>query len=188
MDRTEEDRLINRILAGEKNVYRYFIQEYQQMAYSISISIIKRHNDTQDAVQNAFIFAYKSLGSFKRESKFSSWLYRIVVNESLKQIKRSKTQLKYIDFNNYDSLAESTFNDALRSIELSEKQKAINEVILLLKPKEALVLSLHYLHEKSLKEITEISGFTLSNVKVLLFRARKSFMGKYLEKNNYYER
>ncbi len=187
MNRADEHRFIDRILEGEKNVFRYFIQEYQQMALAIAISMIKNETDAQDAVQNAFISAFKGLRSFKKESKFSSWLYKIVVNESLKQIKRSKSKSEYIDFNSYTSVGEAVFNDAVVNIELSEKREAIQRVIKQLKPKEALVLTLHYLHEKSLKEIVEITGFKSSNVKVLLFRARKSFMGKYLEQNQIYE-
>ena len=157
------------------------------MGYSIAISMTKSHDDAQDAVQNAFVHAYKSLRSFKKESKFSTWLYKIVVNESLKQIKKSKRQKESIDFTAYDLVGEAALNDAVRSIELTEKKEAIQKVINNMKPKEALVLSLHYLHEYSLKEITEITGFSLSNCKVLLYRARKSFMGRYLENNKRYE-
>ena len=183
MDKADQDRFIDRILAGEKNVFRYFIQEYQQMAYAIAFPIVKHHEGAQDAVQNAFVNAYKRLAGFKRMSSFSSWLYRIVVNESIKQARKNKNKEAFIDHSVYDRLEGHALNDAIRTLEIKEIKQSVNEVIALLKPKEALVLTLHYLHEKSLKEIVEITGFSLSNVKVLLFRARKSFMGKYVEKN-----
>jgi len=110
--------------------------------------------------------------------------YKIVVNESLKLLSKNK---RWGDYKNktlehFDESA--SFNEAVYNIDLSEKKELINSVLLKMKPKEALVLKLFYLQEFSLQEMREITGFQISNLKVLLHRARKSFMSIYLIQNS----
>lgn len=177
---------LERVLEGNKDAFRYFIKEYQQMGYSIALSMVKTHHDAEDVTQNAFVRAYKSLRSFKRASKFSSWFYKIVVNESLKHIKKYKGDRSYYEITESHHELESTFVDAVERIELSEKKEEIESTLNKMKPKEALILKLYYLHELSLLEITDGTGWSSSNVKVLLYRARKSFVNIYIknEKKN----
>lgn len=126
-------------------------------------------------VQNAFIQAFKSLPSFKQEAKFSSWLYRIVVNESIKINRKSKLEQRTVPITASHTIALKTYNGALDTIELKEKKAEINRILSLMKPKERLILELFYLQENSITEIKMITGFSISNIKVLLHRARKNF-------------
>lgn len=170
---------LDKVLGGDKEAFRYFIKEYQQMAYSIALSILKDKHHTEDVVQNAFIQAFRSLRSFKREAKWSSWFYKIVVNESLKFLNKNKKKAKILEHSLAQNSDSTTTNLAIDQIAFSEKKEKINKALTLMKPKEALVLKLHYLHELALNEIVEITGFSLSNVKVLLHRARKNFIPFY---------
>lgn len=154
------------------------------MAYSIAISMVKNPQDTEDVVQNAFVSTYKSIRSFNQQSKFSSWFYRIVVNESLKQIKKNKVKHNYETINEDIFDLGSSFNDAVEQLDLNEKKGVILKVLSNMKPKEALILKLFYLNEFSIKEIEASTGFMANNIKVLLHRARKSFMGHYLNISN----
>lgn len=170
---------LKRVLEGEKDAFRYFIREYQNMAYSLALSMVKNHTDAEDVVQNAFVQAYKSIRSFRKESKFSSWFYKIVVNESLKYIKRNKNKDYFFVEEGQAKQMETSFKTAEEALDLREKKALIEKALLYMKPKEALVLKMHYLHELSIKEIHESTNFSLSNVKVLLFRARKNFSKYY---------
>ncbi len=175
-----EIQVINRVLSGEKDAFRYFIREYQQLAYSIAASIVKNQDDAKDVVQNAFIRSYKSIRSFKQESKFSSWLYRIVINEALAFNKKNKRTFDHVSIEDANGVIDSEFNQADIQLEAKEVKLKVNSVLQNLKPKEALIMNLHYLQEMSLKEIEESTGYTISNIKVLLYRGRKSFMKLYL--------
>ncbi len=174
---------VSRVLDGETEVFRHLVREHQEMAYSIAFSMVKNDVDTKDIVQNAFIQAYKALKSFKGDAKFSTWLYKIVVNESLQFIRKNKKWGSYTAIEDDHQEYGSAFNDAIVIIDLGEKRAAIQKALEDMKPKEALVLKLHYLHEYALREMEDITGFSKSNIKILLYRARKSFMKIYLENN-----
>lgn len=137
--------------------------------------MVQDETEARHIVQNAFIQAFKSLPSFKQEAKFSSWLYRIVVNESIKINRKSKLEQRTVSMTAQHTIALKTYNGALDVIELQEKKKEINRILSLMKPKERLMLELYYLQENSITEIHRITGFSVSNIKVMLHRARKNF-------------
>lgn len=145
------------------------------MAIRIAFSMVQDETQARHAVQNAFIHAFRSLPSFKQEAKFSSWLYRIVVNESIKVNRKTKKEQRTVPISANHTVSLQTNNGALDTIELKEKKKEINRVLSLMKPKERLMLELYYLQENSIAEIKAITGFSTSNIKVLLHRARKNF-------------
>ncbi len=164
-----DDHYIDRVLSGDVEAFRYFLTTYKDMAFNLSVSIIKDDHYAEEVVQDAFLKAFNGLASFNRTAKFKSWFYRIVVNESfqrLKKIKRKASQLKteVID----EKIEISNFSDDKVEVE------GINNAMKKLPSKESLVLNLFYLEENSLKEVVEITGWSLANTKVLLHRARKN--------------
>ncbi len=181
MNATADQRHIQRVLDGEKDAFRYLVRNYQEMGYSIAISIVKNEIDAKDVVQNAFIRVFKSLRTFREDSKFSTWFYRIVVNESLKHLRKGKLGGETISFKDDSKDYGEVFNAALNNLDVENRNSRINKALDLMKPKEALVLKLHYLHEQRINEIESITGFSKSNIKVLLFRARKSFSALFVD-------
>lgn len=172
---------INKVLSGDKSSFKYFINMYQELAMSIAMSIVQYEPDAKDVVQNAFVQAYKSLPTFKQESKFSTWFYRIVVNESLKFIRKNSKYKPVRLSNKNEHLYAPISNEAYDKLDLLDKRKEIQKALILMKPKERLVLELFYLQEYKLSEIEAITGFSPSNIKVLLHRARKSFSSFFKE-------
>jgi len=176
---------IDKVLSGDKDAFRYFIKTYQEMAYSIAIAMVKNEFNANDVVQNSFIRAYKGLRTYRADAKFSTWFYKIVVNETLKFLKKNKRYKEFITFMDDPMDYISTFNEAVNNFELFDKKMEIKKTMNLMKPKEALLLKLHYLHEEPIVEIEKITGFTKSNIKVLLHRARKSFLALSVQHNNF---
>ncbi|MEL6973112.1 MAG: RNA polymerase sigma factor [Bacteroidota bacterium] len=166
---------INRVLAGDKDAFRYFITTYQIMATRIAFSMVPDEVRAKHIVQNAFVQAFKSLRSFKQEAQFSTWFYRIVVNEAIKINRKSKLEQRTVPITADHTVSLRTNNGALDALELKEKRKQINLALAAMKPKEGLMLELYYLQEYSIAEIKTITGFSASNIKVLLYRARKNF-------------
>lgn len=184
MSALADEQHIQRILDGEKDAFRYLVRNYQEMGYSIAISIVKNEIEAKDVVQNAFIRVFKSLRNFRQDSKFSTWFYKIVVNESLKHLRKGNLVKDTISFRDDPKDYGSVFNDAINNLETENLNIRIDKALGAMKPKEALVLKLHYLHEQRIGEIEEITGFSKSNIKVLLFRARKSFSALFVHQKN----
>lgn len=77
-----------KVLEGDVDAFRYFVNKYQDMAYSLANSICKSEFLAEEATQEAFVKAFQNLDKFKQKSSFTTWFYKILVNESLRKIKR----------------------------------------------------------------------------------------------------
>lgn len=165
-----DDIYIKRILAGDSGAFRYLIAKYKDMAYSIAMSVLQNEYDAQEIIQTAFVRAFDNLGSFKGNSKFSTWLYRIVINESLKYSNKHKYEL--LDFKETLPDVSSETLSPLLKLEADDQTYYINEALKQLLPKECLVLRLFYLQQNTIEEVRELTSWSVSDIKVTLHRAR----------------
>lgn len=167
-----ENEHIQRVLEGDTDAFRYFIQTYQSYAYSLALRIVRRPEVAEEVVQDAFLKAFKALRQFNRTAKFSTWLYPIVTRQALSYVRKKKLPTTMLE--TAAAISDSTLS-AARQLEKTEERQLIEQVLERMKPKERLVLQLFYLEEQSIQEVETITGFSSSNIKVLLHRARKSF-------------
>mgnify|MGYP003635286603 FL=1 len=165
-----ESVYIDKVLSGDVEAFTYFVKTYKNMAFTVSLSIVKDEQYAEEVTQDAFMKAFNGLKSFNRTAKFKSWFYRIVVNESflrLRTLKKSKPIVPIEEQN--DAILEEQFE------EITENHSArISKVLSLMPPKEALALELFYLQEMSINDITIVTEWTKTNTKVILHRARKN--------------
>jgi RNA polymerase sigma factor (sigma-70 family) len=166
-----ERMYIKHILEGDDSFFTYFINTYKDMAYTLAMSIVKSDDIAKEVVQDAFLKAYQALSSFKMDAVFRTWFYRITVNEGLMRYKKMKKESISLQ-----SYYDQSFQDLYTSAETEESQEIDNMKIALLKlpPKESLVIRLYYLEEQNIKTLCLITGMSPSNVKIILFRARKN--------------
>ncbi len=168
-----DDLYIKKVLNGDLNAFGYLVRQYQTLAMRTAMSIVKDETDAKDIVQNSFIQAYESLQKFRGDAKFSTWLSRIVINKSFRFIqskaRQSNFQKQQISVN-----PAPTFNDGFQNLNKQDLENLVKKGIKLLSPKEALCIQLLYLEEYSIEEIFETTGFSKSNIKVLLYRGRKN--------------
>ena len=167
-----DDHYIKKVLDGQTEEFRYFIKQYKDLAFSVAFSVVKNEFTAAEVVQESFVKAYENLKSFKGESKFSTWLYRIVINESFKTARKEKRIVSETCFvSGLDYQENPVIFDELKE---SEQKYYINECLNRLPANESLVLRLFYLAENSINEICEMTGWSESNVKVHLHRGRKN--------------
>ena len=167
-----DDHYIKKVLDGQTDEFRYFIKQYKDLAFSVAFSVVKNEFSAAEVVQESFVKAYENLKSFKGESKFSTWLCRIVINESFKTARKEKRIVSETGFvSGLDYQENPLIFDELKE---SEQKYYINECLNRLPANEYLVLRLFYLAENSIKEICEMTGWSESNVKVHLHRSRKN--------------
>lgn len=86
--------VINRILAGEKNLYAILVRKYNARLYRVGMSIINDDAEVEDVMQTAYIRAYENLGKFAFKADFSTWLTRILINECLAILRKRKLSVK----------------------------------------------------------------------------------------------
>ena len=161
---------INRILNGDPEAFRQLIAKYKDMAYSIAMSVVKDEFYAEEIIQGSFLIAYSKLATFKGASKFSTWFYRIVTNESFKLAKRHKAEFVY--YMDAPPEISDEIDNAILKLEEDDQKYFINEALKILSAKESLTLRLFYLEENSIEEISGITGWSSSNIKVVLHRAR----------------
>jgi len=108
-----DDIFIQKILAGDSEAFRHIITKYKDMAYSIAMSVIKDEFYAEEILQVSFLKAFDKLNTFKGRSKFSTWFYRIVINESFKYVKKHKTE--FVDFvENFPEISNEINNSILK--------------------------------------------------------------------------
>lgn len=155
---------------GDIEAFRTLVNLYKDKALSLAVSILKDETLAEDVLQEVFLKVYKKIGTFRFQAKFSTWLYRIVVNTCYNELRKQKKNVAIATLETdtafqvpeSDTLLEA---DQKRYIALAMKQ---------LKADEALVLRLFYLCEMNLKEIEEITRFKPSKIRVTLHRGRKN--------------
>lgn len=168
-----ENQRVQQVLSGNTSAFAYFVEAYQDMAITIAHRICGNMQDAEDVVQESFVKAFRNLRSFRSDSKFSTWLYRIVYNTAITQ---TKVQMwignKEAGIEDASFLADNT--QELMRDEI-ERKEIVTEVMQKMPKGDALLLTLYYLEENPVKEIAKITGLNEPNVKVKLFRARKLF-------------
>ncbi|OLY93503.1 RNA polymerase sigma factor [Cnuella takakiae] len=176
MTQQEEHIIISKVLAGNSEAFASLVYACQDLAVITAYNILLNREDAEEIAQDAFVQAYQSLASFKKESRFSSWLYRIVVNKALnkKSIKRHYTIA--ITETDGGTVAGDLAGDFVFP-QGAENRKYIQAALQQLQFNERLCLTLHYLNEFSIPEINQLTNLSQANIKVLLHRGRKNLYG-----------
>lgn len=169
MDQLEQDRLIiERVKAGERAAFKILVNKYKDDAFSLACSILKEEQLAEDILQEVFIKVYDKISTFKYQSSFYTWLYRIVVNRCYNETRKRRFKREMIVEKVSDKESAAHFTDT------NDLRQIINQALKQMKADEALVLRLFYLSELSIEEVIQITGFSKSKVKVSLHRGRKS--------------
>jgi len=181
-----DSEIIKLILQGDKEKFRMFVEQYQQMVSRTCMGFLHNKDDADDLTQDVFIQAYQSLPRFRGDSTFSTWLYRIAVNASLNKIRKSPMKLMLQRFENIAGskndkkisplipVEEDPEKILIRREHIEWVQRALDS--LPVKQRTAIVLSKY--DDLSQKEIAEIMNSTEGAIEALLQRAKKNLREK----------
>ena len=167
------DDLIARCKAGDRDAHYRLYKMYSRSMFNVSYRITGTQEDAEDAVQEAFISAFRSLGSYRAEATFGAWLKRIVVNKSINALKKRKHELMP-DNEGWDMPEAQAPEEYKDELTIERVKKAIEE----LPDGYRSVLSLYLLEGYDHEEIAGIMGISESTSKSQLNRAK----GKLREK------
>lgn len=185
MEIASDIEIVQAVLKGNTKAYSILVDRYQGYVFTLALRVVGTREDAEEVAQDSFIKAYRSLVDFRGDSKFSTWLYTIVNRTSLNFIKKKKHQVYSLDSDGVFDAANSLATPLAANILEQKNQRAvIDKAISMLKPEDAEVITLFYLHEQSLEEIAHILGTEINAAKVRLHRARsrlREIMEKYYQ-------
>ncbi|HQV30631.1 MAG TPA: RNA polymerase sigma factor [Calditrichia bacterium] len=175
---TFDTELVARLRQGDREAFRIFVKDHQQQVFYLALSLTGNKQDAEDLCQEVFLRAFKALARFRGESKLSTWLHRITVNQFLDHKRRKHMQtvsLSGSENPGEDNMAEirklesasKTDEDAQRS----ELRHHIEQAMEQLTPRERSVFVLRHYQELPLREIGEMLEIAEGTVKALLYRA-----------------
>jgi RNA polymerase sigma-70 factor (ECF subfamily) len=135
--------------------------------------MLKNDFEAEEVLQDCFLKAYKSLVNFKGESKFSTWFYRIVYNSALTKLssQKRKTETEMTSIEDHLNLV-SEYNS--NEFEKRDVNELIRETVNKLPERYSAIISMFYLNEMTIDEISEVMGLSVTNVKVMLHRSRNA--------------
>ena len=174
-----EEELISLLRKGDSRSYRFLVDRHKSYAYTLAFRIVGNQEDAQEVAQDAFVKAYNNISSFKGDSKFSTWLYRIVFNTAISRKRKKKLPVTDIEkaYTVFDEQAGSH-----EGLSHNERKQWLERAISNLAEDDSFLITLYYFQELSLEEIAEVTGFTPNLLKVKIFRARKK-LADWLGKN-----
>jgi RNA polymerase sigma-70 factor, ECF subfamily len=172
--------LIARIVAGEKELFHELIRPYERMVYLTVFSILKNDTEAEDAAQEAVISAYRHLGTFRAEAKFSTWLTTIAINEGRRRLRKAKGAT----FESIDEQEEEKGGDFTpaqltdwreipsEALERKELREALRKAVAELPDNYRQVFTLRDLEGFNIEETAQALEINTGVVKVRLHRAR----------------
>ena len=178
--RTDEE-LITAVVGGEVDSFEELIVRYQPRIFGMARKYFRNESDVEDVVQTIFTKTYQKLGSFNQTAPFEHWFMRLSVNTCYDALRRkSKRHEQAITDVMFENETDDAWHNRLGSIPDPNDQEALDKaselvhtVLGQVSEKARIVLTLQELEGRSIKEIAEITGWSISLVKVQAFRARK---------------
>ena len=164
---------VQSVLAGNTASFAILVERHKELAFNIALKIVRHREDAEEIAQDAFMKAYQSLRSFKGNSKFSTWLYRIVYNAAISHTRKRQHEFTQIDERVMSDTTEDEIIEDLDKVDSDSQAQMVNAAILRLPPDESALVTLFYMEENSIDDISHITGLSVSNVKVKLHRIRK---------------
>ena len=178
--RTFEQILIARVRNGEAELFYELVQPHERAVFLVAFSILRNESDAEEAAQEAILKAFKNLSRFRAESKFSTWLIQIAINEAKMKLRKDRRHL-------YESIEAGQTNEEgdyiprdfadwraipSEALEQAELRAALTTALESLPEKYRTVLMLRDVQQMSVAETALALGITEANVKVRLSRAR----------------
>ena len=175
-----EAELIRRIQGGDVSLFYDLVRPYERVIYLSAFSLLKNEADAEDVAQEAVLKAFKNLSRFRQESKFSTWIIQISINEAKMKLRKDRRHL-------YDSIDNSQASEEgdyipkdfadwreIPSEALEQKQlrKALTKALESLPEKYRTVLILRDIQHLNISETAQVLGISEANVKTRLSRAR----------------
>jgi RNA polymerase sigma-70 factor (ECF subfamily) len=171
MNRERERELVMKARDGDEYAYQQLVETHVRRVYSLALKYTGRHQDADDVAQDAFIRAYKSLDSFKGDSAFGTWVYRIAVNCCLTLKRKQSKWGESLDEEFASHIEDKSALDNERITQSRQTKELVSEAMQKLSPQQRAIFVMKYLQQKTIREIASVLDCAEGTVKQQLFRA-----------------
>lgn len=182
-----ELELIQGLRNGDEPAFKYLVDNYQDRVFNTAIGIVQNAEDAEDVAQEVFIQVYRSIHSFKGESKLSTWLYRIATTRSLDLLRSRKSKKRFgfiqrmFGEGNEPLYEIPDFNHPGIALDKKENAAKLFKAIAQLPDNQKTAFTLHKLEDLSYQEISDVMQTSVAAVESLMHRAKQN-LRKMLEK------
>ena len=173
-ERIDEEEIIRRCLAGERDAYATLVDRYRSMAYTVAFRIVGDMDEANDLAQEGFIAAYMNLRRFRFGSRFSTWLCSIVVNKCRDHLRTRKDVVPVDDLSSFRAPVSA---DPERTASAGEASAILQAALNALPPEYREVLVLKHIEGWDYSEIAEVLGASVGALKVRAHRGREMLKG-----------
>jgi RNA polymerase sigma factor (sigma-70 family) len=169
----DDNHYIELVAHGETAAFAPLVNKHKDLVFTIAMNITRNREDAEEVAQDVFLKAFRKLAGFRRESSFPTWLYRIAYNESISKVR--KTRVKTIDLEEeiMEIIPDEEAEEEIAGMDELEQKQVIAKILDKLPEIDRVLVTLFYLNNHPVTEITEVTGLGESNVKVRLHRVRK---------------
>lgn len=181
----KEKNIITGLQAGKEAAFRELVETYQRMVVNTCFGMVHHREDAEDLAQEVFIEVYRSVASFRSESKLSTWIYRIAVNKSLNYLRNRKRKRDRFPGESISgagsllpNLADEKASRPEASLEEEQRAALLHKAIDGLPEKQKTAFILNKYEELSYREISTVMELSLSSVESLIHRAKKNLQKK----------
>jgi RNA polymerase sigma factor (sigma-70 family) len=187
-----QPELVLLLQQGDESAFKKLVDEWQDMVYNTALSIVQQADDADDITQEVFIQVYKSVSSFKGDSKFSTWLYRITLGKALDHEKKKKRKKRFgfvqslFGADGVEQIHAVEFDHPGITLEKKERAGELFNALNKIPEKQRIAFTLHKLEGQSYQEVAEIMNTTLYAVESLMGRAKANLrkeLSKYYQNN-----
>ena len=186
MTREEEARVIAAVLAGDTYRFEELVRANEKGIYNLCLRMLRNEQDAMDASQDAFFKAYRALSTFRGDSKFSVWLYRLATNVCRDMLRRrpAAVSVPLEDEEGTELPLPDDRYDPHETLEKKELRLAVRSALEQLPEDFRKVILLREISGLSYEEIGEVTGLEAGTVKSRIFRARKKLAALLLASGN----
>ena len=164
-----DNELVIRSLDGDAKAFRELVESHTPLVYSVVRGILETDADIDDTVQDVFIKVYRNLSSYRGDSRFSTWLYRIARNESINALKRSRN--RHVPIEEAERIPGED-GDPEEHFARREQALDMRKLLARLDEQYRMVLELRYMGDKSYSEIADMMEIPVGTVKTYIHRAK----------------
>jgi RNA polymerase sigma-70 factor (ECF subfamily) len=170
MRNNSSNSIVRRIKAGDNRAFAEIVAAYGKKVFTLVMKMVENKEDAEDISQEIFIRVFKSISQFREDAEFSTYLYRIAYNTSISELRKRKMTVLSLE----DEIVEpESQEEDENAVETEIKLQFLNEALKKLQPDERFLVTLYYMEDKTMDEISLVCGLSVANVKVKMYRIRK---------------